>query len=229
MERRGKKYRKSAELIEKDKTYGLEEALELACKASSTKFDSTVEVHVRLNVDPKQADQNIRDSVVLPAGSGKTVRVAVFADDANAKKAKTAGADIAGEDSLISALDKGEINFDVLVSMPNMMPKLAKYARVLGPKGLMPNPKSGTVTTDVAKAVKDSKAGKVEYRVDGNGIVHIGIGKASWGGKKLKQNADELLGSIKRNKPASIKGTFVRSIYVTTTMGPSVAVETSAL
>jgi large subunit ribosomal protein L1 len=229
LERRGKNYRKSAELIEKDKEYKLEEALDLASKTASTKFDSTVELHIRLNVDPKQADQNIRDSVVLPAGSGKTVKIAVFADEPNAKKAKTAGADIAGEQEILSLLDKEQIDFDVLIAMPNMMVKLAKYARILGPKGLMPNPKSGTVTADVAKAVEQSKAGKIEYRVDSNGIVHVGIGKVSFGGDKLKQNADELLTSVKQNKPASIKGNYVRSLFITTTMGPSIAIEATSL
>lgn len=229
LERRSKNYRKVSELIEKDKEYKLGEALELACKTSSTKFDSTVELHIRLNVDPKQADQNIRDSVVLPAGSGKTVRVAVFCDEANAKKATAAGADIAGDQDILSALDKEQIEFDVLIAMPNMMIKLAKYAKVLGPKGLMPNPKSGTVTADVAKAVQQSKAGKIEYRVDGNGIIHVGFGKVSFGDKKLKQNADELVSSIKQNKPSSIKGTYIRSVYVTTTMGPSIAIEVSGL
>lgn len=229
LERKSKKYRKSAEMIEKNKEYGLKDALELACKTSSTKFDSTIELHIRLNVDPKQADQNIRDSVVLPAGSGKSVKIAVFADDANAKKAKTAGADIAGDDEILKLLDKGQIEFDVLVAMPNMMVKLAKYARILGPKGLMPNPKSGTVTADVAKAVEQAKAGKIEYRVDGSGIIHVGIGKASFGEAKLVQNADSLITSIKQNKPASIKGAYMRSVFATSTMGPSVPVDISKL
>lgn len=229
MERKGKNYRKKAELIEKDKEYKLDEALELACKTAPTKFDSTVELHIRLNVDPKQADQNIRDSVVLPAGSGKTVKIAVFADESNAKKAKTAGAEIAGEQEILSLLDKEQLDFDVLIAMPSMMVKLAKYARILGPKGLMPNPKSGTVTADVVKAVEQSKAGKIEYRVDSSGIIHVGIGKVSFGGAKLKQNTDELVNSIKQNKPASIKGAFVRSIFVTTTMGPSIVVEATSL
>lgn len=229
LERRSKNYRKKSELIKKDKEYSLSEALALACKTSSTKFDSTVELHIRLNVDPKQADQNIRDSVVLPAGTGKSVRIAVFCDDASTKKAIAAGADIAGEQEILSALDKEQIEFDVLVAMPNMMVKLAKYARILGPKGLMPNPKSGTVTADVAKAVEQAKAGKIEYRVDSNGIIHVGAGKVSFGEAKLKQNVDELLSSVKQNKPASIKGSYIRSIFVTTTMGPSIAVELAGL
>lgn len=229
LERKSKNYRKKAELIDKTKSYKLDEALDLACKTTNTKFDSTVEIHLRLNVDPKQADQNIRDSIVLPAGTGKSVRVAVFADEVNAKKAKAAGAEIAGEDDFLRLLDKGEINFDVLISMPNMMAKLAKYAKVLGPKGLMPNPKSGTVTSDVAKAVEQSKAGKIEYRVDGSGIIHSSVGKVSFGPAKLKQNADTLVSSVKSNKPASIKGAFVRTVFITTTMGPSIPVEVSDL
>ncbi|HYF96462.1 MAG TPA: 50S ribosomal protein L1, partial [Patescibacteria group bacterium] len=229
IERKGKKYRKNAELIEKDKTYSLEEALELACKTATTKFDSTLELHVRLDVDPKQADQNIRDSVVLPAGTGKTIKVAVFADEANAKKAKAAGADVAGEEEILAQLDKGNIDFDVLIAMPSLMVKLAKYAKTLGPKGLMPNPKSGTVTADVVKAVQQSKAGKIEYRVDSNGIIHVSAGKVSFGGKKLKENADALIASIKQNKPASVKSAYIRSVYATTSMGPSVPVEISGL
>lgn len=229
LERKGKNYRKKAGLIDKTKTYKLDEALELACKTTNTKFDSTVELHLRLNVDPKQADQNIRDNVVLPAGSGKKVRVAVFADDVNAKKAKAAGAEITGDEDFLRLLDKGEINFDVLISMPNMMARLAKYARILGPKGLMPNPKSGTVTTDVVKAVEQSRAGKIEYRVDSNGIIHVGIGKVSIGDKKLGENAAALIASVKSNKPASVKSAYVRTVFVTTTMGPSIQIDPSGL
>lgn len=229
LERKGKNYRKKAELVDKTKSYKLSEALELACKTANTKFDSTVEVHLRLNVDPKQADQNVRDNVVLPAGTGKEIRVAVFADETNAKKAKSAGAEIAGEEDFLRTLDKGEINFDVLISMPNMMSKLAKYARVLGPKGLMPNPKSGTVTADVVKAVEQAKAGKIEYRVDGSGIIHAGIGKVSFGHEKLHENASALISSVKGNKPANVKGTYMRTVFITTTMGPSIEVETADL
>lgn len=229
IERRSKKYKQAAKLIDKSKVYSLSEALDLAVKTSTTKFDSTIEVHVRLNVDPKQADQNIRDSVVLPGGTGKTVRIAVFADDENAKKAKAAGADIAGNDDFLAQLDKEVFDFDVLIAMPNMMAKLAKYARTLGPKGLMPSPKSGTVTADVARAVEQAKAGKIEYRVDSNGIIHIGVGKVSFGADKLKSNTDALFASIKQNKPASIKSTYVNSIVVTTTMGPGVKVSPSEL
>jgi|AntRauTorckE6833_2_1112554.scaffolds.fasta_scaffold00033_45 large subunit ribosomal protein L1 len=229
LERRSKGYRKAVELIQKDKQYQLKEALELATKTSYVSFDATVELHVRLNVNPKQADQNIRDSVVLPAGTGKTIRVAVFADADDVAEAKKAGADIAQSDDFLIQLDKGTIDFDVLIATPDMMPKLGKYARVLGPKGLMPNPKSGTVTKQVGKAVKEARAGKLEYRVDETGIVHTPIGKVSFGAGKLASNANVLLESIKSNKPASIKGSYVRSIYLTTSMGPSIQVLVSEL
>lgn len=229
LERRSKKYRKAAEQIDKTKQYSLKEALDLATKTSTTAFDASVEMHIRLGVDPRQADQNIRDNIVLPAGTGKTVRIAVFADEDVAKEAKKAGADVAGSDDFLAQLDKGTIDFDVLIATPNVMAKLSKYARVLGPKGLMPNPKSGTVTTDVAKAIEQAKAGKVEYRVDSTGIVHMGIGKVSFGTVKLGQNADVVVASIKQNKPASLKGTYVRSIVVTTSMGPGIKVLPSEL
>lgn len=229
LERKSKKFREVAKLLEKDKIYTLKEAIELATKTSTTKFDATVEIHVRLGVDPRQADQNIRDSLVLPAGTGKTVRVAVFAEDDVAKEALKAGADIAGEDTFLKQLDKGEVNFDILIATPNMMAKLSKYARILGPKGLMPNPKSGTVTTDVAKAISQSKAGKVEYRVDSTGIVHLGVGKVSFGAEKLGKNLDAVFASLKSNKPTSIKGTYVKSITVSTSMGPGIKVNLSEI
>ena len=224
LERRGKNFRKSAELIKKDKEYQVKEALELAIKTSKVKFDATVEIHINLNVDPKQADQNVRDNLVLPAGTGKTMRVAVFAEADDVTKAKKAGADIAGSDEFLQQLDKGTIDFDILISSPAGMAKLGKYARILGPKGLMPNPKSGTVTINIEKAVKEAKAGKVEYRVDSTGIVHLGIGKVSFGADKLEQNAQAVLASIKSVKPASQKGNYVTSIYVTTSMGPSIRI-----
>lgn len=229
LERRGKKYQEASKLVEKDKLYTLKEAIELSTKTSTTKFDSTVELHVRLGVDPRQADQNLRDNLVLPAGTGKTVRVAVFADEDVAKEAKKAGADVAGNEDFLKQLDKGVIDFDVLIATPNVMAKLSKYARVLGPKGLMPNPKSGTVTTDVKKAIEQSKAGKVEYRVDSTGIVHLGVGKVSFGTKKLSENIDAVVASIKQNKPASLKGTYVKSVALTTSMGPSIKVSVNEL
>lgn len=218
LERQGKNFQKAAGLVEKEKTYALVDALELAIKTSPVKFDATVELHINLNVDPRHADQNIRDNLVLPSGTGKKVRVAVFADD-NAE-----GADISGVEAMLKQLEKGVLDFDILISTPANMPKLGKYARVLGPRGLMPNPKSGTVTTDINKAVNEAKAGRVEYRVDSTGIVHLGIGKVSFGAVKLEKNARAVLASIKGNKPNSVKGTYLKSIYMTTTMGPSMVV-----
>lgn len=225
IERRGKKYQEAAKLVEKGKIYTLKEAIELALKTSPVKFDASVEIHARLGVDPRQADQNIRTTLVLPNGNGKTVRVAVFAPLDVCKAAKAAGADIAEDEEFTKQLDKGVIDFDILISTPQYMPKLGKYARLLGPKGLMPNPKAGTVTMDVEKAVKEAKAGKVEYRVDKQSIVHIGVGKASFGTDKLLENANAFFESLKGQKPASLKGTYVKSVFVTTTMGPSIAIE----
>jgi large subunit ribosomal protein L1 len=227
LERAGKKLREAAKLIEKDKEYTLKEAIVLATKTSTTKFDATVELHINLGVDPRHADQNVRDNFVLPAGTGKNVRVAVFAEADDAAVAKKAGADIAGSDELLQQLDKGIINFDILIATPAVMGKLGKYARVLGPKGLMPNPKSGTVTTDVEKAVSEAKAGRVEYRVDSTGIVHLGIGKVSFGADKLMQNAQAVLASVKAVKPASVKGSYVKAIHASTSMGPSIRVAVS--
>lgn len=225
IERRGKKYQEAAKLIEKGKVYNLKDAIELAIKANPAKFDVSLEVHARLGVDPRQADQNIRTTIVLPNGNGKTVRVAVFAPLDICKTAKAAGADIAEDEEFLRRLDKGMIDFDVLISTPQYMPKLGKYARLLGPKGLMPNPKAGTVTTDVEKAVKESKAGKVEYRVDKQAIVHISVGKVSFGAEKLLENANAFFESLKGQKPASLKGSYVKSVYITTTMGPSIQIE----
>lgn len=225
IERRGKKYQEAYMLVEKGKTYSLKDAIELAVKTNPAKFDASLEAHVRLGVDPRQADQNIRTTLVLPNGNGKTVRVAVFAPLDVCKAAKAAGADIAEDEEFLKQLEKGEINFDILISTPQYMPKLGKFARLLGPKGLMPNPKAGTVTMDVEKAVKESKAGKVEYRVDKQSIVHIGLGKVSFGTDKLLENANAFFDSLKSQKPASLKGTYVKSVFVTTTMGPSISVE----
>jgi ribosomal protein L1 len=225
IERRGKKYREAIKAVDKDKDYALKPAVDLLPKVATAKFDATAELHIRLNVDPKQADQNIRGTLVLPAGTGRDVRVAVFAEADDIADAKKAGADVAGADEFLQQLDKGDINFDVLIAKPQVMAKLGKYARVLGPKGLMPNPKSGTVTTDIAKAVKEAKAGRVEYRVDESGIVHVAFGKISFGSEKLMKNLKVLLETIKNNKPSSVKGGFIVSAYLTTTMGPSVKLD----
>jgi len=224
IERRSKKYQEVAKLVEKNKFYSLEEAIELAVKTSATKFDSSVEIHVRLNVDPRQADQNIRATVNLPHGSGKTIRVAVFAPETDHVSAKKAGADIVGDEEIIKLLDKEKIDFDVLITSPQYMPKLGKYARLLGPRGLMPNPKSGTVATDIANATKDAKSGKVEYRVDKQSIVHISIGKVSFGSNKLIDNAKAFMDSLQSQKPSSIKSAYIKSINASTTMGPGIKI-----
>jgi large subunit ribosomal protein L1 len=214
LERAGKKYRDAAKLIEDGKLYGLAEALELAVKNSPVNFDASIELHVNLGVDPKQADQNVRDTVVMPAGTGKDVKVETLEES----KA----------DRVFAKLDKEEIDFDVLIATPAMMPRLGKYARLLGPRGLMPNPKSGTVTSDVAAAVQEAKAGKVEYRVDQSGIIHLAIGKASFTPEQLVQNAEAVIGSIRAARPASLKGIYLKSAFVSSTMGPSVKLDLNA-
>jgi len=225
IERRGKKYQEVAKLVDANKVYSLTEALELATKTSPVKFDASVELHIRLGVDPRQADQNIRAMVSLPNGTGKTVRVAVFAPESEFAAAKKAGADVIGDEEFMKQLEKEDLNFDILIATPQYMPKLGKYARLLGPRGLMPNPKSGTVATDVAKAVTEAKAGKVEYRVDKQATIHLSIGKVSFGAAKLKENADAFFASLQSQKPSSLKGAFVKATAVATTMGPGMKVE----
>jgi large subunit ribosomal protein L1 len=227
LERRGKHFRKSAEQLEQGKAYTLEQAVDLAKKTSHVKFDATVELHVNLGVDPRQADQNIRDNLVLPAGTGKTIRIAVLTDDPAA--AIKAGANIAGTDDLLAQLEKGVMDFDTLVATPALMAKLGKYARVLGPRGLMPNPKSGTVTNDINKAVAEAKAGRVEYRVDSTGIVHLGVGKVSFSATQLLDNIQAVLASLKANKPQSLKGNYLKTVHLTTTMGPSVTIDLASI
>lgn len=229
IDRASKKMRVAAEKIEKGKEYSLGESLQLAVQTSTTSFDGTVELHINLRVDPRQADQNIRGSLVLPAGTGKIVKIAVFAEEDEAAAAKKAGADIVGIEDISTMLDKQQIDFNILIATPAMMPRLGKYARLLGPRGMMPNPKSGTVATDVTKAVTEARAGRVEYRVDTNGIVHLGIGKVSFGPEKLGQNAEVVLSAIKASKPSSVKGSFIKSIYITTTMGPSIRLNTAEI
>lgn len=225
LERRGKNYRKAAELIDNSKTYGLVEALELATKTNPSKFDASVEIHAKLGVDPRQADQNIRATVSLPNGTGKTIKVAVFAPESDHAAAKKAGADIIGDEEFLGQLDKEDISFDILITTPQYMPKLGKYARMLGPRGLMPNPKSGSVAVDVAKAVTEAKAGKVEYRVDKQGIIHLSVGKVSFGGKKLEENANAFFESLKSQKPTGLKGSYLKSTSISTSQGPSIKVE----
>ena len=225
IERRGKKYQEAAKKVEKDTVYNLNEALKLATKTNPAKFDASVEIHARLGVDPRQADQNIRSTVILPNGTGKDVKVAVFAPENEHKTAKDAGANIVGDEEFLKQLDKEELNFDVLIATPAYMPKLGKYARLLGPRGLMPNPKAGTVAADVAKAVSEAKAGKVEYRVDKQAIVHLSIGKVSFGVEKLEENAKAFFDSLASQKPSSIKGAYVKSVSIATSQGPSIKTE----
>jgi len=225
LQRRGKNYRTVAELVEVEKIYPLASALELAVKTNPAKFDASVEIHVRLGVDPRQADQNVRSTVSLPNGTGRTVRVAVFAPEAEHAAAKKAGADVVGDEAFLKQLEKEELNFDILVATPQYMPKLGKFARLLGPRGLMPNPKSGTVATDVTKAVTEAKAGKVEYRVDKQAIVHLSVGKVSFGASKLAENAKAFFDSLQAQKPASLKGAYVKSTSISTTQGPGIKVE----
>lgn len=224
-ERKGKAYKKVAKLVDKTKTYSLADALELATQTATTKFDSTVEIHVRLGVDPKQADQNIRTTVTLPNGTGKNIRVAAIVADADVEAVKAAGADFAGEAEVIAMLEKENLAFDVLVAEPQFMPKLGKFARLLGPRSLMPNPKAGTVSANPVQAVKEAKAGKVEYRVDKQGIVHLGIGKVSFGTEKLVENANVFVNSLKAVRPSTLKGNYIISASIATTMGPSIKVE----
>lgn len=229
LERRGKNYRDVAKKIDATKTYSLAEALKLAVETNPSKFDASVEVHVVLGVDPRQADQNIRTTVSLPNGTGKNVRVAAFVPDEEAASAKSAGADVAGEDAVQKLLDKENLDFDILVATPQMMPKLGKYARLLGPRGLMPNPKSGTVATNVAQAVKEAKGGRVEYRVDKQGIVHLSIGKVSFGDTKVTENAKAFFDSLNVVKPSTLKGSYIKTVNVATTMGPGIKVDQNSL
>ncbi len=224
-ERRGKNYRKVAGQVEHSKVYALKDALDLAVKTNPTKFDASVEIHVRLGVDPRQADQNVRATVALPHGSGKTVRIAVFAPEGDHNAAKKAGADIVGDEEFLKQLEKEDLNFDILVATPQFMPRLGKYARLLGPRGLMPNPKSGTVAADVAKAVTEAKAGRVEYRVDKQAIVHVAIGKVSFGADKLHDNASAFFESLKSQKPSGLKVNYVKTTSISTTMGPGIKVD----
>lgn len=225
LERRGKAYRKVAEKVETGNVYSLTEALALAVETNPAKFDASVEIHVRLGVDPRQADQNIRATVSLPHGTGKTIRVAVFAPESDHASAKKSGADIVGDETFLAQLDKELLDFDTLIATPQYMPRLGKYARLLGPRGLMPNPKSGTVATDIARAVTEAKAGKVEYRVDKQATIHLSIGKVSFGANKLEDNARAFFASLQSQKPSSLKGIFVKSTAIATTMGPGIKLE----
>jgi large subunit ribosomal protein L1 len=227
LERRSKSYKNAAKLVEAEKEYTVKEAAEVLPKTSTVKFDASVEVHVNLGVDPRQADQNIRTTVALPNGTGKSIRIAVFAPADQHEAAKKAGADIVGEEEFLQQLDKEQLDFDVLIATPQLMAKLGKYARILGPKGLMPNPKSGTVTAKVADAVKEAKAGKIEFRVDKQSIVHVAVGKVSFTPAQITENVQTVLKAIADAKPASVKGVYIQKISMATTMGPSVKIALS--
>ena len=223
----GKKFREAAAKVDRASVYTPLEAVKLVKEMASANFDETVEAHFRLGIDTRKADQNIRGSISLPHGTGKTVRVAVFAEGAQAEQAAEAGADVIGSDELIAQIQKGEINFDAAIATPMMMAKVGRIGKILGPRGLMPNPKLGTVTMDVAKMVSELKAGRVEYRADRYGICHVPLGKVSFDEQKLVENYAALYTEILRVKPASAKGKYVKSISVSSTMGPGVKVDSA--
>ena len=226
----GKKYVDSTKLIEKSKQYDVAEAMALVCQTSKAKFDETIEVHVRLGVDSRHADQQVRGAVVLPNGTGKTVKTLVFAKGDNVQKALDAGADYAGGAEYAEKIQKENwFDFDVVIATPDMMSVIGRLGKVLGPKGLMPSPKAGTVTPDVVRAVTEAKAGKIEYRLDKTNIIHCPIGKASFGTDKLKENFDTLLGAIIKAKPAAAKGQYIKSCVVASTMGPGIKVNQAKL
>ena len=226
----GKKYVAGAKLIEAGKQYDPAEALDLVVKTASAKFDETIEFHVKLGVDSRHADQQVRGAVVLPNGTGKKVRVLVFAKGDKASEAQAAGADYVGAEEYIEKIQKENwLDFDVVIATPDMMGVVGRIARVLGPKGLMPNPKAGTVSADVAKAVADVKAGKIEYRLDKTNIIHCPIGKASFGAQKLQENFDVLMGAILKAKPATAKGQYIKSVAVASTMGPGIKINPSKI
>ncbi len=223
--KKGKRYLEAAKLIEKNKAYEVEEAMDLVLKTGTAKFDETVELHMRLGVDPKHADQQVRGVVVLPNGTGKSVRVLVIAKGAKADEAAAAGAEYVGAEDMIAKIqNEGWCDFDVCVATPDMMGLVGRIARILGPKGLMPNPKTGTVTMDVTKAIKEIKAGKVEYRLDKTAIIHVPVGKKSFGAQKLIENMNVVVEAIQKAKPAAAKGTYIKSVSIASTMGPGVKV-----
>ena len=224
--KKGKRYIESAKLVDKATQYTVADALDLAVKTASAKFDETVELHVKLGVDGRNADQQVRGVVVLPHGTGKTKKILVFAKGDNADIATKAGADFVGAEDMVAKIQtQNWFGFDVCVTTPDMMPVIGRIAKILGPKGLMPNPKSGTVTTDLAKAISEIKAGKVEYRLDKNNIIHVMIGKVSFGAEKLAENLKVVMDAIIKAKPATAKGTYIKSVSVSSTMGPGIKVQ----
>ena len=225
----GKKYVESAKLIDRTKLYDTAEALDITVKGATAKFDETVELHVRLGVDSRHADQQVRGAVVLPNGTGKDVRVAVFAKGDKVDAALAAGAEFVGAEDLMEKIQGGFMDFDVCIASPDMMGLVGRLGKVLGPRGLMPSPKAGTVTPDVAKAVTEAKAGKIEYRLDKTNIIHCPIGKASFGAEKLTENAMALLNAVIKAKPAATKGTYIRSCVAATTMGPGIRINAAKL
>ena len=230
MAKYGKKYSDSAKLIEKNRTYEPAEALALVCQTSKAKFDETIELHLRLGVDSRHADQQVRGAVVLPNGTGKTVRTLVFAKGDKAEAAKAAGADYVGELDMVEKITKENwFEFDVVIASPDMMGVVGRLGKILGPKGLMPNPKAGTVTPDVARAVTEAKAGKIEYRLDKTNIIHCPIGKASFGPEKLAENFNTLVGAVIKAKPAAAKGQYIKSCVIASTMGPGIKVNQAKL
>ena len=221
--KKGKRYQEAEKLIDRSKSYDAKSALETLCKMPKPKFDETLELHVKLGVDSKQADQQVRGTVVLPNGTGKTSRVLVFAKGDKAKEAEAAGADFVGAEELVPKIqNENWFDYDVIVATPDMMGVIGRLGKVLGPKGLMPNPKSGTVTMDVTKAINEIKSGKVEYRLDKTNIIHLGFGKVSFGADKLLENYETVMDAIIKAKPAAAKGQYVKSIAISTTMGPSI-------
>ena len=227
---RGKKYQESAKLIDKSAQYEAAEGMDLICKTAKAKFDETVELHVKLGVDSRHADQQVRGAIVLPHGTGKTVRVLVFTKGDKADAAREAGADYVGDMDMVEKIQKENwFDFDVVIASPDMMGVVGRLGKVLGPKGLMPSPKAGTVTPDVAKAVQESKAGKIEYRLDKTNIIHCPIGKVSFGAEKLGENFSTLMGAILKAKPAAAKGTYIKSCVVASTMGPGIKVNAAKL
>ena len=228
--KKGKKYIASAELIESTKLYDPADAMKLVCETSKAKFDETIEVHVRLGVDSRHADQQVRGAVVLPNGTGKTVKILVFAKGDNIKAAEEAGADYVGGAEYAEKIQKENwFDFDVVIASPDMMGVIGRLGKILGPKGLMPNPKAGTVTPDVAKAVQEAKAGKIEYRLDKTNIIHCPIGKASFGSQKLTENFNTLVGAVIKAKPAAAKGQYIKSCVIASTMGPGVKINQAKL